>query len=948
MTNRSRKAQKPTGSSSPMGQPTNSRPPEANMQAAGSSRSRRYSISSHQKPISGNQAERAEAKERFTGTLTRIWQKSLPNQNSSQARKILIMKTPHPIWQQPGNQQLLIGQKGVHKEGQLLMELDLPGNRQRKRPPKCQPRLCCKCKQVRKPDLFAFRAKVCNLCRLSSIPSKGALPSKAGQEGALMHGASADLIQDRAAGDLQQAEQLQRKRCCPALEGPIGCGVPNFLSSGIRVADFKQRGTELWQQLLNQLDASAEAADDCDLSVTELEWETFELFKEKADARDGLVRSAQPTAPGRSDLVQSSAAGIRDCSGDCQPGGKAAGPGDTDDGPEMSRKRVRKLDEEWRACVSQKMENAKPHLASVRRGLARIASDKADKHGSFRLSSWKQSSLQPDDPHPDADIPCTHLLHSNRVPLPDAELDQVSEEAEAPRHDGPLPGWESCSGPSVPHDETLLRIEIRHHDRPIKVAQSLLVLGSNTLAELRDKICCPAESSMQSVHHWSSPSSFFFIEGTFFNDQRNPEAQNHSAEIIDFCQRQNLAAPVKFLPLPLHLPIEAQQPRLGHEDAPQPSLQPGDDPAQSLPAPLSAAAIDEHQHGSVDQAAPTSLQADPLQIDPGNATPHLVPNSLTGQPLSKDSRPQHGKSNVLTGPKDRCQQAPPTALAERVSSSEQVALDFDPCLDDSLPDLPSAAGHPSHAPAGPQSQSLQDFILAADAINDKPQEIPGFDAAQLMQHSLTSVEPEAAPAAFRMTAAELTGALCGLDVEVGGAGLQGSAVPAHLGDRAGTLDDPLHVACWSEPQLQPARQPDLASQQRADLPGRTSLASGSMEETRFQDLDLRAGARASYIFCHQGGCEHLLVVRDIRRIHTAEMSDPSFIASYPYCAFQDERPKRMCDICIKNPGVCITHDDELAPKGSCIWCRECYEMMHFIGNPHDGKALAAPHRVFSL
>ena len=30
---------------------------------------------------------------------------------------------------------------------------------------------------------------------------------------------------------------------------------------------------------------------------------------------------------------------------------------------------------------------------------------------------------------------------------------------------GPVPGWESCKGPVVPHDETLLRIEIRHPDR---------------------------------------------------------------------------------------------------------------------------------------------------------------------------------------------------------------------------------------------------------------------------------------------------------------------------------------------------------------------------------------------------------------------------------------------------------------------------------------------------
>ena len=68
--------------------------------------------------------------------------------------------------------------------------------------------------------------------------------------------------------------------------------------------------------------------------------------------------------------------------------------------------------------------------------------------------------------------------------------------------------------------------------------------------------------------------------------------------------------------------------------------------------------------------------------------------------------------------------------------------------------------------------------------------------------------------------------------------------------------------------------------------GTGPLVSGIMERTRFQDLGLRAGPRAGYIFCHQGGCEHLLVVRDIRRIHPVELGDPTFIASYPYCALQ--------------------------------------------------------------
>lgn len=52
--------------------------------------------------------------------------------------------------------------------------------------------------------------------------------------GALSGAAPAELNQESAADDLQQTGRHQQKRCCPALDGPIGCSLPNFISSGIR------------------------------------------------------------------------------------------------------------------------------------------------------------------------------------------------------------------------------------------------------------------------------------------------------------------------------------------------------------------------------------------------------------------------------------------------------------------------------------------------------------------------------------------------------------------------------------------------------------------------------------------------------------------------------------------------------------------------------------------
>ena len=81
----------------------------------------------------------------------------------------------------------------------------------------------------------------------------------------------------------------------------------------------------------------------------------------------------------------------------------------------------------------------------------------------------------------------------------------------------------------------------------------------------------------------------------------------------------------------------------------------------------------------------------------------------------------------------------------------------------------------------------------------------------------------------------------------------------------------------------------LMSSNRSDVDSGAAggcLGSRDMATTRFQDLDLRIGPRAGYIFCHQGSCEHLVVVRDIRRIHPVDGGDPRFMGSYPYLTGQ--------------------------------------------------------------
>lgn len=67
--------------------------------------------------------------------------------------------------------------------------------------------------------------------------------------------------------------------------------------------------------------------------------------------------------------------------------------------------------------------------------------------------------------------------------------------------------------------------------------QRIEILGSNTLSELRDAIGCPQDMvflgdfsealDLPDVHVPARalyPSSYFFIEGVFYDDLRNPNA----------------------------------------------------------------------------------------------------------------------------------------------------------------------------------------------------------------------------------------------------------------------------------------------------------------------------------------------------------------------------------------------------------------------------------------
>lgn len=73
----------------------------------------------------------------------------------------------------------------------------------------------------------------------------------------------------------------------------------------------------------------------------------------------------------------------------------------------------------------------------------------------------------------------------------------------------------------------------------LAVAQEFLVLASQRLCELRDRLYCLIESN-NVKDTVANRSSFLFIEDTFYDDTRHPEALRHSGHIRAWAQHENI------------------------------------------------------------------------------------------------------------------------------------------------------------------------------------------------------------------------------------------------------------------------------------------------------------------------------------------------------------------------------------------------------------------------
>ncbi|XP_027073328.1 snRNA-activating protein complex subunit-like isoform X5 [Coffea arabica] len=137
-----------------------------------------------------------------------------------------------------------------------------------------------------------------------------------------------------------------------------------------------------------------------------------------------------------------------------------------------------------------------------------------------------------------------------------------------------------------------------------------------------------------------------------------------------------------------------------------------------------------------------------------------------------------------------------------------------------------------------------------------------------------------------------------------------------------------------EQQQHQKRKAFLDSNEKLQLPHFKVV---DMQKTRFCDLGFRLGA--GYLYCHQGDCKHLIVIRDMRLIHPEDVQNR---AAYPLITFQSKVRFRKCSVCNIYKATKVTVDDKWAQENPCYFCELCYYMLHYA----DGSLLYSDFSVY--
>ncbi|KAI3352383.1 hypothetical protein L3Q82_005349 [Scortum barcoo] len=117
------------------------------------------------------------------------------------------------------------------------------------------------------------------------------------------------------------------------------------------------------------------------------------------------------------------------------------------------------------------------------------------------------------------------------------------------------------------------------------------------------------------------------------------------------------------------------------------------------------------------------------------------------------------------------------------------------------------------------------------------------------------------------------------------------------------------------------------------------FSQAKMEDTLLVDLKVKVGF--PYLYCHQGDCEHLVIITDIRLTHKNDCLDKKL---YPLVTHKHRVVTQKCAVCHVFIGRWFTTNDQFAPSDPCLFCDKCFRMLHYDAEGNKlGDFLAYPY-----
>ncbi len=109
---------------------------------------------------------------------------------------------------------------------------------------------------------------------------------------------------------------------------------------------------------------------------------------------------------------------------------------------------------------------------------------------------------------------------------------------------------------------------------------------------------------------------------------------------------------------------------------------------------------------------------------------------------------------------------------------------------------------------------------------------------------------------------------------------------------------------------------------------------------KIQWKDIHVVTNKSYWYVHQGNCEHMLLVKDIRLLHSSDSQNAN---AYPKTIFRSKVRRHKCRMCVVYPAKWITFNDKNSGESPCFFCEKCFNDFHYDEN---GKLIYNDFEVF--